>query len=107
MKYNCSISGHLIKIKEHVSGVKEAMLDCDYDQVPTTIENVKNAYLKRYGKELEGDSWGRWLAVPFRGQKWTFLNEVQFHRSCNYISFRFGADEHPLHGRCYLKHAFI
>lgn len=107
MKYKSSLSGHIHKVKGLKPGIKDALMDCDYHKLPTTIENVKKAYLTRFGKELKGDHWRQWLAIPTRGHTWVFLNEIRYHGSCNYIEFKFGADEKPHQGRSFLKHAFF
>ena len=108
IKYKSSVSGHMLKIKERVLGVKDAILDCSYCKVPTTITNVKEAYFKRHEKELQGEEWDKWLVVEGRGKVWTFLNEVCFHSSCHYLELKFGAGELPHHGnRCYLRHTYI
>lgn len=107
MKYYSRVSGHLIKIKELVPGIKEAILDCDYLNQPITLKNVKEAYFKRYETKLKGDEWSKFLAIPYRGQTWTFLNEIDYHKSCHYISFKFGSDKLPDGRINYLKNAFI
>lgn len=107
MKYYSRVSGHLLKIKELRPGIKEAILECDYLKQPITIENVKNLYFKRHGKQIHSNKWSQMLYIPYRGRNWTFLNEIEYHNSCHYISFKFGSDELLNSKNTYLKNAFF
>jgi hypothetical protein len=106
MRYESRICGHVLQIKERTPGIKSSIMECDYRKLPITTENIKKIYLTRYGKELKGDRWGQWLTIPPRGQTWIFLNEVRYHKSCNYLEFKFGANEEPHCGRHFLACAF-
>lgn len=107
MKYNCSLSTHIVKVRELVSGFKVTIDECDYNDIETTVANLKETYLSLFQRELPGDDVREWISIPNRGHGWTFLNEIRYHPGCKYVEFKFGADSPPSHGRRWVKHAVI
>lgn len=92
MKYTTRVAGHLLKFKERVPGIKNAIIDCGTVTRNFTVQDIKAAYFTRFGKELEGEEIDKWIVVPGRGVGWTFMNEIRFHTSSFYLEFLYGSD---------------